>query len=139
MTPSPPGLVKDHTFAAFFFVHPSLNTTGLVEINLVLSAAFTKATHRVLCTQCHLLARFGIVDIGGRIVATLFSTSCTENTDSQNTKKHKCSLIAIAIAGKTSSFYSVIYGFSNTNNLTTVRKKLEMKLDESGQKMDKSG
>ena len=118
-----------------------INTTGLVEINLVLSAAFTKATHRVLCTQCHLLARFGIVDIGGKIVATLFSTSksCTENTDSQNTKKHKCPLIAIAIAGKTSSFYSVIYGFSNTNNLTTERKKLEMKLDESGQKMDKSG
>ena len=118
-----------------------INTTGLVEINLVLSAAFTKATYRVLCTQCHLLARFGIVYIGGRIVATLFSTSksCTENTDTQNTKKHKCPLIAIAIAGKTSSFYSVIYGFSNTNNLTTERKKLEMKLDESGQKMDKSG
>ena len=118
-----------------------INTTGLVEINLVLSAAFTKATHSVLCTQCHLLARFGIVGIGGRIVATLFSTSksCTENTDSQNTKKHKCPLIAIAIAGKMSSFYSVIYGFSNTNNLTTERKKLEMKLDESGQKMDKSG
>ena len=111
-----------------------INTPGLVEINLALSAAFTKATHRVLCTQCHLLARFGIV-------ATLFSTSksCTENTDSQNTKKHKCPLIAIAIAGKTSSFYSVIYGFSNTNNLTTERKKLEMKLGESGQKMDKSG
>ena len=63
-----------------------INTTGLVEINLVLSAAFTKATHRVLCTQCHLLARFGIV-------ATLFSTSksCTENTDSQNTKKTQMS------------------------------------------------
>ena len=54
-------------------------------------------------------------------------------------KKHKCPLIAIAIAGKTSSFYSVIYGFSNTNNLTTERKKLEMKLDECGQKIDKSG
>ena len=118
-----------------------INTPGLVEINLVLSAAFTKATHSVLCTQCHLLPRYGIVGIGVRIVATLFSTSksCTENTDSQNTKKHKCPLIAIAIAGKTSSFYSVIYGFSNTNNLTTERKKLEMKLDECGQKIDKSG
>ena len=117
-----------------------INTPGLVEINLVLSAAFTKATHSVLCTQCHLLARFGIVGIGGRIVATLFSTSksCTENTDSQNTKKTR-PLIAIAIAGKMSSFYSVIYGFSNTNNLTTERKKLEMKLDGCRQKIDKSG
>ena len=47
--------------------------------------------------------------------------------------------MAIAIAGKTSSFYFVIYGFSNTNNLLTERKKLGMKLDESGQngmKMD---